>query len=138
MANDGTITEAVSTMKWSGEAAVDVSIVNWIKGDQTGLKRLYIQQDNNNASKGWAFKDLPEIGSSLSFGLDVTKAGPYGPTPGPRGDIRGRHTDMRGSCLLLIRPATSSHQTRKIRRFYFPVSLPMNSLAEEMGCLRAT
>src|SRR2546426_11324635 len=30
----GTITEAVSTMKWSGEAVVYVSIVNWIKGKQ--------------------------------------------------------------------------------------------------------
>ena len=74
VANGGTITEAVSTMKWSGEAAVDVSIVNWLKGNQTGLKRLYIQQDNNDASKGWAFKDLPGIGSSLSFEVDVTQA----------------------------------------------------------------
>jgi hypothetical protein len=72
--NGGTITEAVSTMKWSGEAAVDVSIANWIKGAQPGTKRLYIQQDNNDPSKGWDFKDLPSIGSSLSFAVDVTQA----------------------------------------------------------------
>lgn len=72
--NGGSITEAVSTMKWSGEAAIDVSIVNWIRGDQPGNKRLYIQRDNNDPSKGWAFKDLPTIGSSLSFEVDVTQA----------------------------------------------------------------
>ena len=32
--NGGTITEAVSHQVWSGEAAVHVSIVNWIKGEQ--------------------------------------------------------------------------------------------------------
>jgi N-6 DNA Methylase len=30
--NDGVITDAVSTQDWPGEANVDVSIVNWIKG----------------------------------------------------------------------------------------------------------
>lgn len=34
--SDGTITEAVSTMKWSGDAVVFVSIVNWIKGAPPG------------------------------------------------------------------------------------------------------
>src|SRR5207244_1517716 len=38
LANGGTITEAVSTQVWSGEAAVHVSIVNWIKGEYAGPK----------------------------------------------------------------------------------------------------
>ncbi|MGD9571071.1 MAG: class I SAM-dependent DNA methyltransferase [Thermoleophilia bacterium] len=33
--NGGVVTEAVSTQDWSGEAAVDVSIVNWIKNPAT-------------------------------------------------------------------------------------------------------
>jgi len=70
----GTITEAVSTMKWSGEAVVYVSIANWIKGEQAGKKRLYIQEDENDPSSGWRFKDLDDIGPSLSFDLDVTCA----------------------------------------------------------------
>jgi len=69
----GTITEAVSTMKWSGDAAVDVSIVNWIKGDQLGKKRLY-RQEGSDASAGWSFEELERIGPSLSFELDVTQA----------------------------------------------------------------
>ena len=73
VAEDGTITEAVSTMKWSGEAAVDVSIVNWIKGEAPGKKRLYMQQGNDPAT-GWSFKEVDKIGASLSFESDVTQA----------------------------------------------------------------
>ena len=71
--NGGTITEAVSSMKWSGEAVVFVSIVNWIKGDQPGKKRLYIQEGNDPA-QGWRYRELDAIGSALSFATDVTKA----------------------------------------------------------------
>lgn len=71
--NNGTITEAVSTMKWSGEAVVHVSIVNWVKGTQGGKKRLY-QQEGEDPSGGWSYRDLDEIGASLSFSTDVTNA----------------------------------------------------------------
>jgi hypothetical protein len=71
--NGGTITEAVSSMIWPGEAVVHVSIVNWIKGDQDGLKRLYIQ-DGNRVEEGWRFDDIERIPSSLSFKTDVTTA----------------------------------------------------------------
>ncbi|MBN8911044.1 MAG: class I SAM-dependent DNA methyltransferase [Rhizobiales bacterium] len=71
--NGGTITEAVSSMIWPGEAVVHVSIVNWIKGDQKGPKRLY-NQDGNDVTTGWRHEDFDAIGSSLSFALDVTKA----------------------------------------------------------------
>lgn len=73
IAAEGTITDAVSTMKWSGDAAVDVSIVNWIKGKQPGTKRLSIQQ-GEDPLQGWDYVDLPLIGPSLSFELDVTSA----------------------------------------------------------------
>jgi hypothetical protein len=69
----GTITEAVSSMAWSGEANVHVSIVNWIKGNEKGKKRLYIQE-GNNPDVGWRNTLLDTIGASLSFSLDVTKA----------------------------------------------------------------
>ncbi len=38
--NGGTITEAISTQVWPGEAVVHVSTVNWIKGSQAGKKKL--------------------------------------------------------------------------------------------------
>jgi N-6 DNA Methylase len=72
-ANGGTITEAVSSMIWPDEAAVHVSIVNWVKGKQKGPKRLYVQEGNDK-SEGWRHEDFEVIGPSLSFNLDVTQA----------------------------------------------------------------
>ncbi len=71
--NGGTITSAVSSMIWPGDAVVHVSIVNWTKGVQTGKKRIYIQEGNDQ-QKGWKHADFDRIGASLSFSLDVTTA----------------------------------------------------------------
>ena len=73
VSNGGTITEAVSTQVWSGEAAVHVSIVNWIKGEEPGKKRLYRQLGDLRDSDFEAV-ELDRIGSSLSGRLDVTGA----------------------------------------------------------------
>lgn len=73
VANGGTITQAVSSMIWPGEAVVHVSIVNWVKGKEKGPKRLY-NQDGNLVETGWRFEDLERIPSSLSFFTDVTTA----------------------------------------------------------------
>ena len=73
VAKGGTITEAVSTMKWSGEAVVFVSIVNWIKSTQPGKKRLYMQE-GNDPSEGWSYRNVDMIGPALSFVKDVTQA----------------------------------------------------------------
>jgi hypothetical protein len=69
----GTITEAVSSMVWPGEANLHVSIVNWIKGDQAGKKLLSVQI-GNDPDQGWSHAELARIPSSLSFSIDVTKA----------------------------------------------------------------
>lgn len=68
--NGGTITEAVSNQAWSGSAAVNVSIVNWIKGTFDGKKKLFIE----NEGKLELFDDLDYIPSTLSNNFDVTKA----------------------------------------------------------------
>jgi hypothetical protein len=73
--NGGMITEAVSSMPWSGEASVHVSIVNWIKGCENAKKRLYLQI-GNDPSAGWSHADFNEIGPALTFSLDVTQAQP--------------------------------------------------------------
>lgn len=71
--NGGTIVEAVSSEVWSGEAAVHVSIVNWIKGEDAGLKTLWTQL-GDNAQSPWRTDEMAHIPSSLSAGTDVTKA----------------------------------------------------------------
>lgn len=73
VANGGEILEAVSSMKWPGEAALHVSIVNWTKGKVPGSKRLYLHE-GENLEVGWRVEDVERIPSSLSYSLDVTTA----------------------------------------------------------------
>ncbi|MBW4548982.1 MAG: N-6 DNA methylase [Symplocastrum torsivum CPER-KK1] len=73
VASNGIITEAVSNQVWSGDAVVHVSIVNWIKGEQTGKKKLYTQFGDNKDSP-WKVVELDQINSSLSANFDVSKA----------------------------------------------------------------
>jgi type II restriction/modification system DNA methylase subunit YeeA len=58
--NGGFIHDAISTQEWSGEAAVHVSIANWVK-QQPNIYRL----DN---------KEVSRINSSLQAEIDVTQA----------------------------------------------------------------
>ena len=71
--NGGTITEAVSTQDWSGDAVVHVSIANWIKGEQPGKKKLFTQVGDDKDSP-WEIAELDTINSALSTKLDVTQA----------------------------------------------------------------
>lgn len=73
IANGGTITEAVSTQVWSGEAAVHVSIVNWIKGESPGVKKLFFQKGDDLDSP-WEVVERETINSSLSAFVDVSGA----------------------------------------------------------------
>ena len=69
----GTITEAVSSQVWSGEAVVHVSIVNWVKGEQVGQKKL-IRQVGDQRDSRWEVVECDRISASLSNSLDVTQA----------------------------------------------------------------
>jgi hypothetical protein len=71
--NDGTITEAVSTQVWSGDAVVHVSIVNWIKGEKAGKKKLSMQLGDHKESP-WQLWELDYINSSLSATTDISQA----------------------------------------------------------------
>lgn len=73
--NEGTIVEAVSTMPWSGTAAVHVSIVNWVKGNDVGNgKRKLAIQPGDKKDGHWEEYELSRIPSSLSPYTDVTGA----------------------------------------------------------------
>lgn len=73
LANGGTITEAVSSQVWSGEASVHVSIVNWVKGKQDGKKKLS-RQLGDRLDSLWEYLEVDRIGASLSASVDVTTA----------------------------------------------------------------
>jgi hypothetical protein len=96
--NGGTITEAVSSMIWSGTAVVHVSIANWVKGTDNSLKRLY-NQDGNLLEDGWRHADFERIPASLSFTLDVTKAKPLAVNAKTGGCFQGQTHGHEGFLL---------------------------------------
>jgi hypothetical protein len=69
----GTITEAISTQVWSGDAVVHVSIANWVKGEQSGKKKLFTQLGDSLESP-WEMVEVDSINSALSASHDVTQA----------------------------------------------------------------
>lgn len=71
--NKGTITYAVSTQVWSGEANVHVSIVNWIKGSFQGKKKL-LKQLGNKVDSPWGIETPKKINSSLSSKISTKDA----------------------------------------------------------------
>lgn len=71
--NGGAITNAWATKVWSGDAVVHVSIVNWVKGEAP-TPRILFRQDGDMVDSPISRTELPFIASSLSGGVDVTKA----------------------------------------------------------------
>lgn len=71
----GTITDAISTQVWSGEAAVHVSIVNWLKGEEPGPKRLAFQK-GDKSTLPFDYYEVEKINSALSLVIDLRKAKP--------------------------------------------------------------
>lgn len=65
--NGGVIYDAVSSQPWSGDATVEVSIVNWAKGELDGTKTLWL-------SRGTTKMEVPEITGSLSANTDLRAA----------------------------------------------------------------
>ena len=68
--NGGEIINATSSVDWSGEAAVFVSIVSWVKGKYNAERLLYITDKNEELQRHVE----PVINSSLSLNTDVTTA----------------------------------------------------------------
>ncbi len=68
--NGGEIFNAVSSIDWSGEAAVFVSIVCWKKGNYDGEKILFLVDEKEDLHR----YSLPIVNSSLSLNTDVTAA----------------------------------------------------------------
>ena len=73
VANRGTIVEAVSTQVWPGDAAVHVSIVNWVRGQAPGPKKLF-KQLGDRLDSPWQVYELEDINAALSPGVDITQA----------------------------------------------------------------
>lgn len=65
----GVIHEAVAHQPWTGDATVEVSIVNWVKGDYEGPRTLWL-------AGGTVKMEVDEIVGSLSPNTDLRAARP--------------------------------------------------------------
>lgn len=65
--NDGVIYDAVASQPWSGDAVVNVSIVNWTKGLDVQPRTLWLSGGNGRL-------ELESIPPSLSAAVDVADA----------------------------------------------------------------
>lgn len=65
--HDGVIFDAVASQPWSGDASVEVAIVNWIKGPYSGRRTLWL-------SGGDSKLELDTIPGSLSPNADLRSA----------------------------------------------------------------
>ena len=74
--NGGVIVDAVASQVWSGDAAVHVSVVNWVKGPAEPGPRRLAWQEGNGRGGPWRTALLPDIGASLSAGTEVGAARP--------------------------------------------------------------
>ena len=105
----GTITEAVSSQVWPGEAVVHVSIVNWLKGKQTGKKRLFTQLGDAKDS-AWKQEELTEIPPSLSAKTDVRMALPLKTNQEPKRCFQGQNPVNDG---FFLGPEEAAHFLRQ-------------------------
>ena len=106
-ANGGVITEAVSTQVWSGESAVHVSIVNWVRLPAAktpqefwvpSMKKLFTQI-GDQVSGAWKCEELPKIGAALSAKIDVTSAVRLQANHKPKVCLEGQQPGHTGFCL---------------------------------------
>lgn len=81
--NGGRIVDAVTSQPWSGDAVVDVSIVNWVKDSTPGPGVLWLNDGDLRL-------EVDSISSSLSAALDVRNAVPILANRGPGGCSQGQ------------------------------------------------
>ncbi len=118
-ANGGTITEAVSTQVWSGDAVVHVSIVNWTKGKQPGRK-LLSWQDGNAIDSPWSKVYVEQINTALSEKLDVTAAHSLRTNADSKACYQGQTHGHEGFLLDPDEAAQILRSDRKNRDVIFP------------------
>jgi SAM-dependent methyltransferase len=117
--NGGTITEAVSSEVWSGEASVHVSIVNWVKGTDEGRK-LLSTQIGHSVDSAWRIEELDHIGPTLSGKTDVSAAVSIGANQNPKSAFVGQYPFNEGFLLTLDEASDLLNSHPDYREILFP------------------
>lgn len=117
--NGGTITDAISTQVWSGDAVVYVSIVNWIKGKETGKKRLAFQRGDSPDSP-FEYFEPDTINSALSLAVDLASAKSLSTNVNSQACFQGQTHGHKG--FLISREEAESHfrSDKKYKDVLFP------------------
>lgn len=128
--NGGTITEAVSTQVWSGDASVHVSIVNWIKDSIEGTKRLYTQLGDKVESP-WKVEELDLIPATLSAALDVTQAKILSCSRKPKKCFQGQSPASEGFYITAKQRADLVDKDSDSSEVIFPFLIGREMLSKE-------
>lgn len=97
--HDGVIVDAVSSQPWSGDASVEVSIVNWVKGDYDGERTLWL-------TRGTTKMTVEEITGSLSTETDLRHAAKLKVNKKPQAIFQGQ-TPQHEKFVLTPQQATN-------------------------------
>ncbi len=100
LANGGEIYDAVSSMPWSGEAKVHVSITNWCKGKPPFAPRLHFYAGKNEAGE-YAFRTVEKdrINAALSDKTFVSGARKLNVNANPKRVFQGIDVGNEGFVL---------------------------------------
>jgi type II restriction/modification system DNA methylase subunit YeeA len=128
--NGGTITEAVSTQVWPGDAVVHVSIVNWIKGTNSTTKKLFTQLGSRKDSD-WKIDEVAVINSALSAKIDVTGAKKLNINAQSGACYQGQTHGHKGFLLTVNQAAEFITQDEKNKEVILPYLTGENLLAKK-------
>jgi hypothetical protein len=115
VASGGVIVDAVSSQPWSGEAAVDVSIVHWVKGDYRG-PRVLREYDEG----GWREAEVETISSALTAGTDVSSAGALAAVTAHKRCFEGQQPGHKGFRLTLAQRRALAQRDPGLADVVFP------------------
>jgi SAM-dependent methyltransferase len=114
--NGGTIVNAVSSQKWTGEAVVNVSIVNWKKGEYPYKKLLHFENKNNTL----VVHETDFINSSLSLTTNVTTAKVLECNREPKRVFQGQTHGYNGFLLSVEKAKALIKKNIKNKKHLFP------------------
>jgi hypothetical protein len=117
--NGGNIHDAISSQVWSGDAAVHVSIVNWIKGKSDETKSIKRQAGDKKESP-WEYFEVEEINSSLSPGFDVAEAHDLNANQNPKVVFQGQNPVNEGFFLEPDEALKWIKSDKKYKEVLFP------------------
>jgi hypothetical protein len=132
--NGGTITNAVSTQVWSGDAAVHVSIVNWLKGNEAA-KKVLTTQTGDRVSDPWKIEEVDEIRPALSTSLDLASAKSLEANQKPKRCYQGQNPVNEGYFLTHEEARSMLQVDPRLKNVLFPYMIGRD-LVENYGPTR--